>query len=133
MKAMPLCRALEKAGVDYRLIHTGQHHDVAMSHQYFAEFKLYPHRILGLESSTQTGHLSEILMSLETVFKRERPDLVVVVGDITSTLAGALAANKLGIPLAHVEAGLRSYNRRMPEETNRVLVDPTYRKDGTQV
>lgn len=123
MKAAPLCRALDRAGIAYRLIHTGQHHDVSMSHQYFAEFNLYPHRVLGLESSTQTGQLSEMLASLELVFKHARPDLVMVVGDITSTLAGALAANKHGILLAHVEAGLRSYNRLMPEETNRVLVD----------
>jgi UDP-N-acetylglucosamine 2-epimerase (non-hydrolysing) len=123
MKAAPLCRALERAGIAYRLIHTGQHHDTAMSQQYFDEFKLYPHRILGLESSTQTGQLSEILRKLEDEFKKTRPIFVIVVGDVTSTLAGALTANKHGIPLAHVEAGLRSYNRLMPEETNRVLVD----------
>lgn len=123
MKAAPICRALDRASISYRLIHTGQHHDTAMSEQFFNEFALRPHRILGLESSTQTGQLSEILSKLEDEFKKTQPTFVIVVGDVTSTLAGALAANKHGIPLAHVEAGLRSYNRAMPEETNRVLVD----------
>jgi UDP-N-acetylglucosamine 2-epimerase (non-hydrolysing) len=106
------------------LIHTGQHYDGPMSDSFFANLELPdPDVNLRVQAPTATAQIAEIMLRLEAVLVEARPDVVVVVGDVNSTLAGALTAVKLGITLAHVEAGLRSFDRQMPEEINRVLTD----------
>jgi UDP-N-acetylglucosamine 2-epimerase (non-hydrolysing) len=109
---------------DVRLIHTGQHFSPEMSQAFFDDLEL-PAPDLNLEVSggTGTSQTAEVMRRLEQVFLEQRPDLLVVVGDVNSTLAAALVAAKLGIPIAHVESGLRSFDRTMPEEINRVLTD----------
>ena len=125
VKAAPLARALAaRPGVDHRLIHTGQHYDDALSDLFFRELQIPPPaRNLGIGSGSHGAQTGRMLEAVEAAFLQDRPDRVVVYGDTNSTLAGALAAVKLHIPVAHVEAGLRSFNRRMPEEINRVLTD----------
>jgi UDP-N-acetylglucosamine 2-epimerase (non-hydrolysing) len=106
------------------LIHTGQHYDGPMSDAFFANLELpNPDVNLRVQAPSATAQIAEIMLRLEPVLADARPDLVLVVGDVNSTLAGAITASKLGIRLAHVEAGLRSFDRRMPEEINRVLTD----------
>jgi UDP-N-acetylglucosamine 2-epimerase (non-hydrolysing) len=106
------------------LIHTGQHYDRPMSDAFFANLELpEPDVNLHVQTSGAVAQVAEIMLRLEPVLAAAPPDLVVVVGDVNSTLAGALTAAKLGIRLAHVEAGLRSFDRTMPEEINRVLTD----------
>jgi UDP-N-acetylglucosamine 2-epimerase (non-hydrolysing) len=126
MKIDPLFRALERELEIFstQLIHTGQHYDDSMSEVFFKDLGLRPPDIyLGIGSGTHAEQTGKIMMSLEKVLMEERPDLLVVVGDVNSTLAGAVTAAKLRIPIAHVEAGLRSFDRRMPEEINRVVTD----------
>ncbi len=124
MKAAPLVEALNAAGAKVHLVHTGQHHDADMSDVFFRDLGLpAPDVFLGVGSGTHAVQTAQIMLRFEPVLLERRPDLVLVVGDVNSTLACSLVAAKLGISLAHVEAGLRSFDRRMPEEINRVLVD----------
>ena len=124
MKIAPLVRAFSKADVETRLIHTGQHYDHRMSQTFFDELHI-PHPDINLEvgSGTHIWQISEVMRKLEGDFTEHRPDMVIVVGDVNSTVAASITATKLGICLAHVEAGLRSFDRDMPEEINRLLTD----------
>ena len=126
MKAAPVYHELRERLPSARqvIVHTGQHYDPVMSSVFFDELGLpNPDHWLGIGSGRHGAQTGRALEQLEVVLEREQPRLVIVVGDVNSTLAGALAAVKLGIPIAHVEAGLRSFDRTMPEEINRVLVD----------
>lgn len=125
IKAAVVSRALaEHGGVAEVLVHTGQHFDAGMSDVFFAELGMArPVHALGIHGGGHGEMTGRMMIALEPIVTRERPDVVLVYGDTNSTLAGALVAAKLHVPVAHVEAGLRSFNRRMPEETNRVLVD----------
>ena len=123
-KAAPVIRALETAPVTQRLVHTGQHYHDALSDSFFRDLDLpRPDVNLGVGSGTHAQQTAALLTAIETEVSSTRPALLVVYGDINSTLAAALVASKLGIPLAHVEAGLRSFDRTMPEEINRVVTD----------
>lgn len=125
MKIAPLLRELRaRPGCEAVLVHTGQHYDTAMSERFFSELGIpEPDVNLGVGSGSHAAQTAEVLRRIEEVLLEKRPDAVVVVGDVNSTLAAAIAAVKLGIPVAHVEAGLRSFDRTMPEEINRVLTD----------
>jgi UDP-N-acetylglucosamine 2-epimerase len=123
IKAAALSRELRRQHREI-LIHTGQHYDYGMSGVFFDGLELpAPDVSLGVGSGPHGAQTGAMLGAVETVLEAERPDWVLVYGDTNSTLAGALAAAKLHLPVVHVEAGLRSYNRRMPEEINRVLTD----------
>lgn len=124
VKAAPVREALRAAGHVEFLVHTGQHYDAAMSQIFFDEMGIAPPDVnLGVGSGSHGQQTGRMLMQIEDVLAEQKPDVVLVYGDTNSTLAGALAACKLGVPIAHVEAGLRSFNRSMPEEHNRVLTD----------
>lgn len=125
IKAAAVSRALRRAsGVREVLVHTGQHFDGNMSDVFFSELELAtPDYHLGIGNLPHGAMTGRMLESVEEMLQKEAPGWVMVYGDTNSTLAGALAAAKLHIPVAHVEAGLRSFNRRMPEEINRVLTD----------
>src|SRR5271155_1190183 len=125
MKAAPVMRALGKwADVRQALVHTGQHYDKNLSDVFFSQLSM-PEPDVNLEvgSGSHAVQTAEVMKRFEPVLLEQRPDAVLVVGDVNSTLACALTAVKLGIPVAHVEAGLRSFDRSMPEETNRILTD----------
>ena len=125
VKAMPVSRAIASTpGLSEVLIHTGQHHDAAMSDRFFRELGLpEPAENLGIHGGSHGEMTGRMLAALDGVIARHAPDLVIVYGDTNSTLAAALAAAKADVPVAHVEAGLRVFDRSMPEETNRVVVD----------
>jgi UDP-GlcNAc3NAcA epimerase len=125
IKAAAVTRVLqEQGGIEEILVHTGQHYDDNMSDVFFEELELpRPRYHLGIGSGPHGAQTGRMLEAVERVLVAERPDAVLVYGDTNSTLAGALAAAKLHLPVAHVEAGLRSFNRKMPEEINRVLTD----------
>jgi len=124
IKVGPLMPALEEAGIDAALVHTGQHYDYDMSEVFFRDLDILdPVWNLNVGSGTHAVQTGTAMMRLEELFRQERPDAVMVVGDINSTLAGALAAVKLEMPVIHLEAGLRSGDMSMPEEVNRLVTD----------
>jgi UDP-N-acetylglucosamine 2-epimerase (non-hydrolysing) len=124
MKMAPIMNAQRLRGLSQICVHTGQHYDEKMSQIFFDELHLpRPDLYLGIGSDTHARQTARIMTELEAFFLRSKPDLVVVAGDVNSTLAASLAAAKLNIPIAHIEAGLRSFDRTMPEEINRVVTD----------
>ncbi len=140
MKMAPLYLELTKEkGIKTLIMHTGQHYDYQMSQAFFEELDLpKPHYYLGVGSGTHAGQTGKIMIESEKVLLKEKPDLVVVFGDVNSTLACSITAKKLFIPVAHVEAGLRSFDMTMPEEINRKVTDGisdllfTPSKDGNE-
>ncbi|MEY2760995.1 MAG: hypothetical protein RLZZ96_895 [Bacteroidota bacterium] len=125
MKVAPLHRAIQKlAGWTSKIVHTGQHFDAKMSDVFFTQLELpEPDFFLGIGGGSHTEVTAKIMVAFEKIVEVEKPDLIIVVGDVTSTLACTLVAIKMGIKVAHVEAGLRSFDRTMPEELNRILTD----------
>ena len=124
MKIAPLVDEFKKRDVDHVLVHTGQHYDKEMSKLFFDDLGIpKPDADLRVGSSTRDEQIKFIKEKLKPIFEKEKPDIVVVVGDVNSTLAAAETANKLGIKVAHIESGLRSFDNTMPEEFNRVETD----------
>ena len=125
MKVAPLHRAIQQlSGWTSKIVHTGQHFDAKMSDVFFTQLELpKPDYFLGIGGGSHTEVTAHIMLAFEKIVADEKPDLIIVVGDVTSTLACTLVAIKMGIPVAHVEAGLRSFDRTMPEELNRLLTD----------
>ena len=125
MKIAPIMREMQKhGGFDPVLLHTGQHYDDAMSQVFFEDLKIpKPDINLGVGSGTHAQQTAKIMVEFEKILADMRPDLVLVVGDVNSTLACSVVAAKMLVPVAHVEAGLRSFDRTMPEEINRLVTD----------
>ena len=124
VKLAPIVKASSKFPISHATVHTGQHYDEAMSKVFFEELGIgKPEWNLGVGSGSHGEQTAEMLKRLEELFLKEQPNWILIYGDTNSTLAAALAATKLHLPLAHLEAGLRSFNRMMPEEHNRVLSD----------
>jgi UDP-N-acetylglucosamine 2-epimerase (non-hydrolysing) len=125
MKAAPVLRAFQKwPKIRQTLIHTGQHYDASMSDVFFSQLEMpAPDENLGVGPGSHAQQTAEIMSRLEPILLKRRPDIVVVYGDVNSTAAAALVCSKLLVPVAHVEAGLRSFDRTMPEEINRIVTD----------
>jgi UDP-N-acetylglucosamine 2-epimerase (non-hydrolysing) len=124
IKMSPVVRELERENMDFFILHTGQHYSYSMDRVFFEQLGLpEPKHNLEASSGTHGEQTGRMLIGIEKVLMEERPDIVLVEGDTNSVLAGALASVKIGIPVGHVEAGLRSFDRSMPEEVNRVLTD----------
>ena len=124
MKIAPIINELRSSNIEFNLIHTGQHYDNNMSKVFFDELGIpEPNIYLNVGSGTHASQTAKIMIEFEKVILKEEPSLIVVVGDVNSTLACALVAKKRGIKIAHVEAGLRSFDQTMPEEINRLLTD----------
>ncbi|MFA5097738.1 MAG: UDP-N-acetylglucosamine 2-epimerase (non-hydrolyzing) [Candidatus Margulisiibacteriota bacterium] len=126
LKLFPVLQAFKelRGSVKNRVVHSGQHYDFMMSDEFFDELGLdRPDHYLGVKKGSPAAQTAKIIERLESVLALERPDIIFVYGDMTTTLAGALSAAKLSISIAHVEAGFRSYNKNMPEEVNRLLTD----------
>lgn len=126
MKAAPICAEMRRRAdeFDVKVVHTGQHYDAAMSDSFFKDLGLpEPDFHLGVGSASHAEQTAKIMLAFEPIVLDEKPDWVVVVGDVNSTVACALVASKLGVKVAHVEAGLRSFDRSMPEEINRIVTD----------
>jgi len=125
MKIAPIIRAIKKYDdIEFKLVHTGQHYDHQMSEVFFEEFELSkPDYYLGVGSGEHGEQTGKIMIEFEKICKKENPDVVIVIGDVNSTMACALVSSKLHIKTAHIEAGLRSYDMKMPEEINRIVSD----------
>src|SRR6266567_292157 len=124
MKAAPVLRAIQNTGQKQTLVHTGQHYDVNMSDVFFQELKIpAPDVNLAVGSGSHAQQTAEIMARFEAVVQQRKPDVVLVYGDVNSTVAAALVCAKLLVPVGHVEAGLRSFDRSMPEEVNRLVTD----------
>ena len=124
VKLAPVCVAFAERGIDHTIVHTGQHYDDSMSGSFFEHLAIpAPDVNLGIGSSTHGEQTGAMMAALDPVMEASQPDWILVYGDTNSTLAAAVCGAKLGIPVAHLEAGLRSFNRAMPEEHNRVLAD----------
>ena len=124
IKSAPLLKEADRRGFDLNIVHTGQHYDFEMSKVFFNELTMGdPVKNLGIGSGSHGWQTGEMLKELEKVYIELEPDVVLVPGDTNSTLAGALAAAKMDVPVAHIESGCRSFDRGMPEEVNRRLVD----------
>ena len=124
IKSAPIIKEAIRRGLGLDVVHTGQHYDYELSRVFFNELELPdPVLNLGVGSGSHGEQTGRMLVELEKAYRELGPDVVVVPGDTNSTLAGALAAVKMGVPVAHVESGARSFDRRMPEEVNRVVVD----------
>ena len=124
IKLAPVVRAFQEMDIPYKVLHTGQHYDYTMSDIHFASLSLRdPDYHLGIGSDSHARQTARMLEGIEDVLIKELPEMVLVYGDTNSTLAAALCAAKLGIRVGHVEAGVRSYNKKMPEEINRIVAD----------
>ncbi len=124
MKMAPVIKEMQSRAIDHILVHTGQHYDTNMSQVFFDDLDIpKPDIFLNIESDTHTQQTARIMMAFEEVCRDNRFDLIIAGGDVNSTLAVALVAAKMNIPLAHVESGLRSFDREMPEEINRIVTD----------
>jgi UDP-N-acetylglucosamine 2-epimerase (non-hydrolysing) len=125
VKVAPILHALaEVPDLDVRVLHTGQHYDRALSGSFLEQLGMpQPHHYLGVGSGTHAEQTAAVMIGVERILADERPDAVIVPGDVNSTLGAALAASKAGVPIVHVESGLRSRDWTMPEEINRVVTD----------
>ena len=125
MKIAPLQRAFDShPDIESIIVHTGQHYDEKMSDIFFNQLEIpEPKYNLGIGSGSHTQQKANVMLAFEPIVEHEKPDMVLVVGDVNATAACSLVAVKMGVPLSHVEAGLRSFDRKMPEEINRIVTD----------